>query len=165
MCMNATERGFLDDIRNNPDDDTIRLIYADWLEVHAGQPERAAFIRGAVALPHCEFVELTKVDPFPLLGIKSGEPQKVGFGESEQWRTWMWGETDQLGVVVSDLGRGLSYKVQRGLVVAMMGRCEDLMRHGELVRRWPVMRVVVTDKLPVEIPVNAPAVWSWLWMQ
>src|SRR6516162_10243136 len=36
--------GFLDAIKAEPDDDTPRLIYADWLDDH-GQPERAEFIR------------------------------------------------------------------------------------------------------------------------
>jgi uncharacterized protein (TIGR02996 family) len=36
--------GFLAAIRENPDDDTPRLIYADWLEEH-DEPERAEFIR------------------------------------------------------------------------------------------------------------------------
>ena len=31
----------------NPDDDTPRLVYADWLDENA-QPERAAFIRAQV---------------------------------------------------------------------------------------------------------------------
>jgi uncharacterized protein (TIGR02996 family) len=35
---------FLQAIIESPDDDSLRLIYADWLEDH-GQPERAAFIR------------------------------------------------------------------------------------------------------------------------
>src|SRR5262249_2869178 len=35
---------FLADIIANPDDDDLRLVYADWLEDH-GQPERAEFIR------------------------------------------------------------------------------------------------------------------------
>jgi uncharacterized protein (TIGR02996 family) len=40
----ATGTGLLHDIIEHPDDDTPRLIYADWLEEH-DQPERAAFIR------------------------------------------------------------------------------------------------------------------------
>jgi uncharacterized protein (TIGR02996 family) len=43
------ELGLLKDIIENPDDDTPRLRYADWLEGH-GQPERAELIRGQVAL-------------------------------------------------------------------------------------------------------------------
>jgi uncharacterized protein (TIGR02996 family) len=38
------DQAFLRDIREHPQDDTPRLIYADWLEDH-GQSERAEFIR------------------------------------------------------------------------------------------------------------------------
>jgi len=37
-------RGFLEDIVNHPDDDTTRLIFADWLE-EEGDSDRAEFIR------------------------------------------------------------------------------------------------------------------------
>ena len=36
--------GFLRAILDDPDDDGVRLVYADWLDEH-GQPERAEFIR------------------------------------------------------------------------------------------------------------------------
>jgi uncharacterized protein (TIGR02996 family) len=39
-----TESAFLADILEHPDDDTPRLIYADWLDDN-GQPKRAQFIR------------------------------------------------------------------------------------------------------------------------
>ncbi len=40
----AHDRAFLQAIREAPDDDGPRLVYADWLDDH-GQPERAEFIR------------------------------------------------------------------------------------------------------------------------
>jgi uncharacterized protein (TIGR02996 family) len=40
----STAQGFLDDIITHPDDDTPRLIFADWLEEH-GDSARAEFIR------------------------------------------------------------------------------------------------------------------------
>jgi uncharacterized protein (TIGR02996 family) len=40
---------FLEAIIESPDDDGLRLIYADWLEEH-GQPERAEFIRVQITL-------------------------------------------------------------------------------------------------------------------
>jgi uncharacterized protein (TIGR02996 family) len=43
------DEAFLADIRANPDDDGVRLIYADWLEEN-GQPQRAEFIRVQVEL-------------------------------------------------------------------------------------------------------------------
>ena len=41
---------FLRAIKDNPDDDTPRLVYADWLEEH-GEPERAELIRVQIELP------------------------------------------------------------------------------------------------------------------
>jgi uncharacterized protein (TIGR02996 family) len=38
------DRAFLDAIRESPDDDTPRLVYADWLDDH-DEPARATFIR------------------------------------------------------------------------------------------------------------------------
>src|SRR5579872_5879061 len=40
---------FLDAIRESPDDDAPRLIFADWLDDH-GDGDRAAFIRAQVRL-------------------------------------------------------------------------------------------------------------------
>src|SRR5258708_552244 len=39
-----SDKGFLEAILENPDDEAVRLIYADWLDDH-GQAERAEFIR------------------------------------------------------------------------------------------------------------------------
>jgi uncharacterized protein (TIGR02996 family) len=48
----TTERAaFLDAIRTNPDDDTARLVYADFLQEH-GEGDRAEFIRWQVARFH-----------------------------------------------------------------------------------------------------------------
>ncbi len=48
----TTERAFLDDVREHPDDDVPRLVFADWLDDH-GQGERADFIR-----VQCELAKL-----------------------------------------------------------------------------------------------------------
>jgi uncharacterized protein (TIGR02996 family) len=47
--MPTEEEGLLQSILAAPDDDGVRLVYADWLDEH-GQPERAEFIRAQVAL-------------------------------------------------------------------------------------------------------------------
>jgi uncharacterized protein (TIGR02996 family) len=46
------EDAFLQDIREHPDDDTPRLVYADWLEEHGDRTRaaRAEFIRVQIAL-------------------------------------------------------------------------------------------------------------------
>ena len=51
--MTAEEASILYAIRLQPDEDTVRLVYADWLDEH-GQPERAEFIR-----VQCELAKLS----------------------------------------------------------------------------------------------------------
>jgi uncharacterized protein (TIGR02996 family) len=46
--MTDDERGFINAIIESPDCDTVRLVYADWLE-ERGQMERAEFIRLSIA--------------------------------------------------------------------------------------------------------------------
>ncbi len=45
MPLSSAEESFLGHIRDNPDDDTTRLVYADWLEEHGVKPERTELIR------------------------------------------------------------------------------------------------------------------------
>jgi uncharacterized protein (TIGR02996 family) len=52
---------FMADIVANPDDDTPRLVYADWLEDN-GDPERAAFIRAQCRLAAMGRYELERYD-------------------------------------------------------------------------------------------------------
>jgi uncharacterized protein (TIGR02996 family) len=52
-----TDEAFLQTIAEDLDDDTPRLVYADWLDEH-GQPERAEFIR-----VQCELAGMTADDP------------------------------------------------------------------------------------------------------
>jgi uncharacterized protein (TIGR02996 family) len=47
--LRTPDDAFLADIIESPDDDSLRLIYADWLE-ETGQPERAEFIRVQIEL-------------------------------------------------------------------------------------------------------------------
>lgn len=47
--MTTDERAFLDAICTQPDDDTARLVYADWLAEN-GQPDRGEFIRAEIEL-------------------------------------------------------------------------------------------------------------------
>jgi uncharacterized protein (TIGR02996 family) len=53
----TSDESFLAAIIESPDDDSPRLIYADWLEDH-GQPDRAEFIRVA-----CTLEKLGEDDP------------------------------------------------------------------------------------------------------
>jgi uncharacterized protein (TIGR02996 family) len=124
-------------IRANPEDDTLRLAVADFLQ-ERGQEARAVYVRGAIRVPHCCHVELTKDDPFPLLGLTplapvdiANPPGLVAKTCEPNYRTWMWGESDDLGLVVDDITRGLTYQVRRGFIKAVRCRAEDWLRHGD----------------------------------
>jgi uncharacterized protein (TIGR02996 family) len=47
--MMTVQEQLLAAIRDDPEDDAVRLVYADWLEEH-GDPDRAEFIRGQILL-------------------------------------------------------------------------------------------------------------------
>src|SRR5215216_381899 len=63
----TTEAGFLHDVREHPDDDAPRLIYADWLDDHS-QHERAELVRA-----QCELARPT-----------TGGPRLLELGERER---------------------------------------------------------------------------------
>jgi uncharacterized protein (TIGR02996 family) len=71
------ERAFFDRIRDEPDDDGPRLIYADWLDEN-GQAERAEFIR-----LECALARLPEDDPHtPELGERQ---RQLSDAFEEQW--------------------------------------------------------------------------------
>lgn len=49
----SDEAAFLNALRANPADDTVRLVYADWLDEH-GEPAKAEYLRLVVALARAE---------------------------------------------------------------------------------------------------------------
>ncbi len=51
------KQAFLNAIIDEPDDDALRLIYADWLDDH-DEPERAEFIRA-----QCDLASISIADP------------------------------------------------------------------------------------------------------
>src|SRR5436189_3592451 len=68
---------FLQAIRDNPADDTVRLIYADWLEEH-GDAARARFIRLQI--------DLDRRAPFdPSLPELEGAADELRKGHEAAW--------------------------------------------------------------------------------
>jgi uncharacterized protein (TIGR02996 family) len=82
------EEAFLQSICEDPDDDAVRLIYADWLEEH-GKPERAEFIRVQIELArlprwHPRWQQCLAHQRHLLAGDASGLPplpEQVGWGQ------------------------------------------------------------------------------------
>lgn len=93
------EQSFLQSIRDDPGDDTVRLVYADWLEEH-GQLERAEFIR-----IQCELAKTECDNPhYPLLKGRSDEL------EAENGTQWT-GPISELSIYTADFHRGFINRV------------------------------------------------------
>jgi uncharacterized protein (TIGR02996 family) len=72
------DEAFLQAIREAPDDDAPRLIYADWLEEH-GQTDRAEFIR-----LQCRRFGITDMDP-NAAGLQARAEELL----RDNWDTWV----------------------------------------------------------------------------
>jgi len=68
--MDAEERALLAAIIAHPDEDTPRLVYADWLQEH-DQPERAEHIRLSIQL------DLVDLEPEALNLLGNGLSEQV----------------------------------------------------------------------------------------
>jgi uncharacterized protein (TIGR02996 family) len=141
--------GFLQDIIEHPEEDALRLIYADWLEDN-GDPDRARFIRVSIERGHDN---------------AQGEFRRVNDRHSapgKEWQAWGlpagWRVTcyRRLHEVRGDLLRerrtlapGTALLV-RGFVAEVTLPCAEWMRHGPaLVRAAPLERVGLADRKPL----------------
>lgn len=149
----------LRDILDNPGDDGLRLIYADWLEDH-GDPERAEFVRVQVelAMPgpaspyhpdrqaeqHLRW--LWRFHPAVArrrAGLRRRERELLAF------HAWGWS-----GRELPDL-RGVTgegdWTFRRGFVEEVRCPLAAWLAHGPaVVAAHPVTRVVATDRRPMD---------------
>jgi uncharacterized protein (TIGR02996 family) len=133
--MNQDE-AFLQAIRAEPDDDAVRLIYADWLEEHGGASAqaRAEFIR-----VQCRLARLNRTDPhFPVLQQREGKLLR------ENWRAWI--------EPLADAMRELRWRRQlleridpgtcfcRGFIESLQLDAEVFLHHTEAIARLTTLR-------------------------
>lgn len=164
----TTGDALLATILANPEEDTPRLVYADWLQEN-GEEERAEFIRKAIAYPHCSFLELTGGNPFELLGIPEppagrlvGPPSGDLLIDAANSRTWMWGESEELGCVIHDLVRNVDYREHHGFVSGVRLTLAAWEQHAaDIWSRQPVTRCVLTDATPVAVTLQRRTVFTW----
>lgn len=137
--MTDLSRGFLADIIAHPDDDTPRLIYADWLEEN-GQEERAELIRGMVANPDGDWVITSTTTPSEVV------------------------ERIQR---VANLPQRVTVILSRGFVSQVWCKAEVWQAHGPaLAAEHPLERVELTDFQPTQVStqwgIGTPApYYSW----
>jgi uncharacterized protein (TIGR02996 family) len=134
---------FMAAIVANPDDDTVRLVAADFLEEN-GDADRAAFIRIQVELARLEAAGLGKSLEVDHLRAK----ERVFLGPLSERRS-LWGAeecpefvTMPRGVTVEGAGR-LTWR--RGFIEGVTCPAEMWARHGTAVRkRLPIRSVTLT---------------------
>src|SRR4051812_32083073 len=113
---------FQRDIIENPDDDSRRLIYADWLEEHS-QPERAEFIR-----VQCELASLPEDDYLRWMELEARERALLA-GHREEWARPLQRWVNAAGF-------------RRGFVESVTVRPEAFLEHAAaLFQAAPVRRV------------------------
>ncbi len=135
-------RGFLTACRAEPDNDTPRLVLADWLdEWTAGtdhQVERArrhaAFLRAQLAPDYCGRVRSVA----GVFGSNSPSPMKVRFDDTTQYEPW---RGTPAKAIVNSSGSGIYYK--GGLPEAVKCSASDLYGAREMVALWRIPHVYV----------------------
>lgn len=142
----------LRDILENPRDDGLRLIYADWLEDN-GMSQRAEYIRNQVALcddkSQVDGVNLAGGPLTPLLlrvfyhsGIAEG--YKLTDFSGDLITVGVPGTTVTFRPAVRE---GFSLECGRGFVSGVTMKSADFMKYaGDIFSEQPIERVILTDK-------------------
>jgi len=147
----GVEDAFLRDILAHPEDDTPRLVFADWLEEN-GRPERAEFIR-----VQCELARLnTPHKPRPLCGCRpcvlTRRQLELETGDRKTARLPLvnWNEVFAREWPLPAPGDSRwSTKWRRGFVHALTCSAEDWLFHGRaILDRRPVYEVSLTEWRP-----------------
>src|SRR5262249_20347749 len=125
--MSTVEEALLSDIRANPDDDRVRLIYADWLQEN-GQPQRAEVIRVQV-----ELARLADDDP-RREALADRQDELLAAHRDEWW------PVRESGTVRATFHRGLVEEVS----VATADECEAALRAAP-IRRLELREAVGND--------------------
>jgi uncharacterized protein (TIGR02996 family) len=117
------EAGLLQAVREAPDDDTPRLIYADWLEDH-NQPERAELIR-----VQCE---MARLPPGPRAATLRQREQELLARHAAGWTAPL-------------VALGASGTFRRGLLEHAVLSADAFARHAdELLRAAPLLALTVS---------------------
>jgi uncharacterized protein (TIGR02996 family) len=183
MSQDRTELVFLHDICQNPADDGVRLIYADWLDDRGlpGDSGRAEFIRGQIEIARlCQDPAAPWTD-FQLLECHRSLTSAMHNGDYEflapDWTetpvgAWSWrGHGPQLVVRCGYFAVRYPYPFtlhwRRGFIEAISLSLVDFQAHAaRLFASHPVQHVTLTDRKPARLPVARgevdPGLWGWV---
>jgi uncharacterized protein (TIGR02996 family) len=145
----TTDAALLRAIIANPDDDTPRLVYADWLDEN-GQPERAVAIRAHIAAHRIN----------ANASIVAGSVQFAPHQRTDRWNEWrrlmvtvtaVTSDPDVNGLspFLAGLARVNLLDWSRGFVSAVQCEPGDWLAHGPgVVASHPVERVTILGMRP-----------------
>lgn len=126
--MRTTADVLLADIRDKPEDDTPRLVYADWLEEHGGEDAhaRAAFIRAQI-----ELARMAEEDP------RRAALERTEAGLlADHGANWLRELSD---------GEGIDAEFRRGFPERVELEGEAFAQFPGLLRRAPVRELLVRN--------------------
>ena len=141
---------FLAAIVANPDDDTLRLVAADFLEEN-GDPNRAAFVRIQIALAQLESSGLghsseagaLRKQELTFFGPLSSSPRSWA---AEDCPEFVHGTRTQSGFLALRVAGVERLTWRRGFVEWVACRAVEWFQHGAAIRkRNPVRRVILSE--------------------
>lgn len=138
MHVMTYEEAFIQAIRETPDDDTPRLIYADWLEEH-GQADRAEFIR-----VQCQLERSTEAEPDH--SVLSARVEELLRGNWNEWvgplRAIVGPWRDRYGEqwIGEEYHCDGLHRFQRGFVDILALDAENFLRNVEHLKRLVPLR-------------------------
>jgi uncharacterized protein (TIGR02996 family) len=139
---------FISDIIEHPEDDTPRLIFADWLDDH-GEPERAEFIR-----VQCELQQPFRGGPVAVercnqLVAREHEIMSMARGGVPIWADWAGPAVRCLSSPNGFVGANERILFRRGFVAEIHCQTAAWMEHGKrIAREHPLEVVWLTDREP-----------------
>jgi uncharacterized protein (TIGR02996 family) len=117
------KEAFLEAIRESPDDDTPRLVYADWLDEH-GESDRAEFIRAQCALAR----------------LQAGSPERSQLQKRADKLLRAHGQ-GWFGPLLKTFKKGVV--VERGFLIEIRGRVDQVLHHrADIAAFAPVLQTL-----------------------
>lgn len=153
------ERGLILPILNDPDDDSLRLKYAEVLDQNHWDEDRAAFIRVQV-----ELAKWTDGDGYMPMGLnreRLREREQSLFQQSPATHQWF-GPALHL-VPAGAIWYGFLPWWRRGFIHSVAARWDEFRDHGDaIVREQPVQEVTLLTLPAVELHQDPQArTWTW----
>lgn len=143
MKMHPMEKQFRKEIIENPKDDVVRLIFADWLEEHGGQSSFANLIRVQIELDHLGYqcLDLPRNKPCGLSDCRTCELRQL--------ETLLMKEVVE-PTITKLSRRGIVLKHRRGFVWSAKMTLTHWLEIGPLmVRLHPLETIIISNKKPL----------------